>query len=31
MPLHKRGDPYNLGEIVPRHFLSVLGKPEPAR
>ena len=21
MPLHKRGDPYSLGEIVPRHFL----------
>ncbi len=30
MPLHRRGDPYNMGEIVPRHFLSVLGKPEPA-
>ena len=21
MPLHQRGDPYNLGEPVPRHFL----------
>ena len=30
MPQHRRGDPYNLGEIVPRHFLSVLGKPDPA-
>ena len=30
MPLHKRGDPYNLGEPVPRHFLSVLGDPVPA-
>ena len=30
MPLHRRGDPYSLGEMVPRHFLSVLGKPEPA-
>jgi hypothetical protein len=30
MPLHRRGDPYNLGEIIPRQFLSVLGKPEPA-
>jgi hypothetical protein len=30
MPLHLRGDPYNLGEPVPRHFLSVLGDPEPA-
>jgi len=30
MPLHKRGDPYNLGEPVPRHFLSVLGDPQPA-
>ncbi len=30
MPLHRRGDPYNLGEPVPRHFLSVLGDPEPA-
>ncbi len=30
MPLHRRGDPYNPGDIVPRHFLSVLGKPEPA-
>jgi hypothetical protein len=29
MPLHRRGDPYNLGEPVPRHFLSVLGKPAP--
>ncbi|HUQ92362.1 MAG TPA: PSD1 and planctomycete cytochrome C domain-containing protein [Bryobacteraceae bacterium] len=30
MPLHRRGDPYSLGDIVPRHFLSVLGKTEPA-
>ena len=30
MPLHRRGDPYNLGEPVPRHFLSVLANPEPA-
>ncbi len=30
MPLHRRGDPYNMGEIIPRHFLSVLGKPGPA-
>jgi mono/diheme cytochrome c family protein len=30
MPLHRRGDPYNLGEPVPRHFLSVLGGDEPA-
>ncbi len=30
MPLHRRGDPYNLGDMVPRHFLSVLGKPDPA-
>ncbi len=30
MPLHKRGDPYSLGEIVPRRFLSVLGDPESA-
>ena len=29
MPLHRRGDPYSLGDIVPRHFLSVLGNPEP--
>jgi hypothetical protein len=29
MPLQVRGDPYNLGEMVPRRFLSVLGKPEP--
>jgi hypothetical protein len=30
MPLHRRGDPYSLGELVPRHFLSVLAKGEPA-
>src|SRR5260370_635581 len=24
-----RGDPYNLGDEVPRHFLSVLGESEP--
>ena len=30
MPLHRRGDPYNLGDLVPRHFLSVLGIDEPA-
>ncbi len=30
MPLHRRGDPYSMGDIIPRHFLSVLGKPEPA-
>ncbi len=30
MPLHRRGDPYNMGDLIPRHFLSVLGKPEPA-
>ncbi|MSV27418.1 MAG: DUF1549 domain-containing protein [Bryobacterales bacterium] len=30
MPLHKRGDPYSLGDLVPRRFLSVLGDPEPA-
>src|SRR5688572_7599816 len=30
MPLHRRGDPYNLGEPVPRHLLSVLANPEPA-
>jgi len=27
--LHKRGDPFNLGDEVPRHFLSVLSKSEP--
>ncbi|MEP7364775.1 MAG: DUF1549 and DUF1553 domain-containing protein, partial [Acidobacteriota bacterium] len=25
----KRGDPFNLGDEVPRHFLSVLSKDEP--
>ncbi|MCC6585549.1 MAG: PSD1 domain-containing protein [Bryobacterales bacterium] len=29
MPQHRRGDPYNLAEIVPRHFLSILGNPTP--
>ena len=30
MPLHKRGDPYSLGDLVPRRFLSVLGDSGPA-
>src|SRR5262245_10274348 len=30
-PLHIRGDPYNLGPPVPRGYLSVLSKSEPAR
>ena len=25
-----RGDPYNLGDPVPRHFLSILSDGEPA-
>ncbi|MBX5493926.1 MAG: DUF1549 domain-containing protein [Bryobacteraceae bacterium] len=29
LPVSLRGDPYNLGEEVPRHFLSVLCKGEP--
>ena len=33
LKLHIRGDPYNLGEPVPRHFLTVLsgGAPVPFR
>ena len=27
--VHKRGDPFNLGDEVPRHFLTVLSKGEP--
>jgi mono/diheme cytochrome c family protein/cytochrome c553 len=30
LPFNFRGDPFNLGEEVPRHFLSVLSKDEPA-
>ncbi|MEO8126012.1 MAG: PSD1 and planctomycete cytochrome C domain-containing protein [Bryobacteraceae bacterium] len=29
LPLHLRGDPYNLGEPVPRRFLPILSKSEP--
>ncbi len=29
LPFNFRGDPFNLGEEVPRHFLSVLSKDEP--
>ncbi|MCI0662066.1 MAG: PSD1 and planctomycete cytochrome C domain-containing protein [Acidobacteria bacterium] len=29
-PLHVRGDPYHLGPLVPRGYLSVLSKSEPA-
>ena len=30
--LHKRGDPENRGEVVPRHFLTVLGgQPLPVK
>jgi mono/diheme cytochrome c family protein len=31
LPLHVRGDPYNLGEPVPRGYLTVLSKSKPAR
>ncbi|HYM13744.1 MAG TPA: PSD1 and planctomycete cytochrome C domain-containing protein [Bryobacterales bacterium] len=27
--LHLRGDPYNLGDPVPRHFLSILSQGDP--
>lgn len=30
LPLAKRGYPFNLGDEVPRHFLSVLSKSDPA-
>ncbi len=30
LPFNFRGDPFNLGPEVPRHFLSVLSKDEPA-
>ncbi|MFN7541332.1 MAG: PSD1 and planctomycete cytochrome C domain-containing protein [Acidobacteriota bacterium] len=30
LPLALRGDPMNLGEPVPRHFLSVLSEDQPA-
>ncbi len=30
LKLHVRGSPFNLGEEVPRHFLSVLAAGEPA-
>jgi len=30
LKLHLRGNPYNLGDPVPRRFLSVLGPGEPA-
>ena len=31
LPLHVRGDPYNLGAPVPRGYLTVLSKSEPVR
>lgn len=31
LPLHVRGDPYNLGAPVPRGYLTVLSKSEPTR
>ena len=29
LPLHRRGDPYNLGDPVPRRFLPILTSTEP--
>jgi cytochrome c553 len=29
LPVHLRGDPYNLGDPVPRRFLAILSRSEP--